>query len=400
MKIKYFLGIIFSILFACSNILANDKFPFLNSSLLPRSEEDLWKSAPPAFRDPELRRTEQALRDPDERFGAFNQRRKLGPKFFSIYPGFTVQLMTLSVGNAFGSGTMAHENADIQGSIDLKLPDFQIGKYWGFSFLVKTSYFNLDRQIIREPGSSGSGSSSGSRNSSGSSGLSSSRYFLFNSSSNDNAASESTSSRKDLGTRVRGRYSYSFPIIYYGEEGVDRFRVGVGFGPAEAVLEGEIAFTSGFNPLLFTGGNLPRDQYLRGLGTFALLNGTNPGIDPLRTYFLLNLSEGNNLNYYGTYLFSKGQIINPIQNPLNLLQYIILKGQTGFTDFEILTLLSLGNGSVSTRVRTSGAWMLFWEIPFGDVNIRFSGAGPVFKANNYEFQFSIFEMAVYLPIDF
>lgn len=351
--------------------------------------------------------------DPDERFGSFDQRRVLGPKYFSLYPGATATLSNIKVVSKFGDGTMIQRNPDIEPMIDLKLPDWQLGKYFGISFLARNIRYDLNLQRRPSPPGSRRRSGSGSSSSSGSSGSGlyswipagsmgswhSIHAFGSSDSSNNNQSGTGRSGSMELGTRLTGNYILTMPVFYFGKRGVDHYKIGFGLGPANALIQGDVSLNGNINPLIFTN-SADRGSYLRALGVYNLANGTDPGIDPIRSYLLLNIDKGNNLENYGRYLFAKGQIQNPVQDLNTLATYYYLRLNTDFNDLEILSILSLGNASVSTRTRTDFAWMLYWEVPFGDLNLRLSYSGARFRSRDLRFDFTVFEFATYMPIDF
>lgn len=69
------------------------------------------------------------------------------------------------------------------------------------------------------------------------------------------------------------------PAIYYGKEGNDKFRLGLGLGFSKAKIQETADFNNG-----------------------------NIDADPYRAYLLSNLSAGNNLESLGLYALIKGDV--------------------------------------------------------------------------------------------
>lgn len=184
----------------------------------------------------------------------------------------------------------------------------QIGKYWGITFHSRTYEFDYNRQNVKSEN-------------------------YFSGASDGGSASGSGYSTKDLGSRIRGRYSHAFPAIYIGAEGEDR---------------------AGF---------------LDEVAKSQLLFGADPTFDPLKTYFLANLNQGNNLELLGVYLVGKGDVRVPNFNLVTILQLQYLNNTRNYTPLELFTF-------------------------------QLQVTSPLYYSGINRFRFSFIDLSIQIPIEF
>ncbi|TGL78156.1 hypothetical protein [Leptospira yasudae] len=309
--------------------------------------------------------------------------KKKGPKWFSINPGITLESVTVDITGKGNNATMTQEGpGKATWMLDVKSRDFQFFEYVGVHLLLHNSSFFLDNQFMPKPVEAPSGSSSSS--SSGSS-------------SNQSTSGDRT--KQDVNTRIEGVYSMAIPILYFGKEGSDSFRFGLGAGPANVRMTGSVDFQ---DPALSLGylllDSTNRTTFLNTISALQFITGNiSPASgDPLVSYLLSNLSTGKNLEMLGYYYASKG-LLKP--DPLALYAYFAHPGT--YTPLEALTLGSLARSQVNFSKQQVFSFMFYFETPkIGYFKFRLAFGGPLFKDNGYTYEFRTFHLALFTPIEF
>ncbi|RHX82469.1 hypothetical protein DLM76_07555 [Leptospira yasudae] len=309
--------------------------------------------------------------------------KKKGPKWFSINPGITLESVTVDITGKGNNATMTQEGpGKATWMLDVKSRDFQFSEYVGVHLLLHNSSFFLDNQFMPKPVEAPSGSSS--------------------SSSSGSSSSSSTSgdrTKQDINTRVEGVYSMAIPILYFGKEGSDSFRFGLGAGPANVRMTGSVDFQ---DPALSLGylflDSTNRTTFLNTISALQFITGNiSPASgDPLVSYLLSNLSTGKNLEMLGYYYSSKG-LLKP--DPIALYAYFAHPGT--YTPLEALTLGSLARSQVNFSKQQVFSFMFYFETPkIGYFKFRLAFGGPLFKDNGYTYEFRTFHLAFFTPIEF
>lgn len=312
---------------------------------------------------------------PGTRYGILNSRKVGGAEYFAIYPSITMQISTMDIKSPIGSALMVPENSlPVFVSLEAKSTSYHFGQYWGLVFHARTYEFDYNRQNVKTES-----------------------YFNGDSSSGGSGSGYST---KDLGSRIRGRYSHAFPAIYFGAKGEDRAKLGVGVGPSQATISGNANFYSSVNPVLFRAQGLDRAGFLDEVARSQLFLGADPSLDPLRTYFLANLNQGNNLELLGVYLAGKGDVSVPNFNLTTILQLQYLNNTGNFTPLEIFTLYSLNNGAYSNRLKSNATWTVFYEYPAEAFTFQIQVTSPLYYSGINRFRFSFIDVSIQVPIEF
>lgn len=307
-----------------------------------------------------------------DRYGFFNNRRKGGPKFFSISPSALMQVSSnATIRSINGAAFMrSRDELPITGSLEASSNYFPVGDNWGFTFNARTYEFNYDRQEVQ----------------------------LLNPFSD--ISSDSGIPVQNLGSRIRGTYSHAFPAIYFGSKKENSVKLGVGVGPSEVNLSGTANFYPTTNPLIFRSGELNRSSFLNEVGNYQLLLGNDPTIDPIRSYLLANLEQGNNLERLGLYLIGKGEARLPVNDIVTLLQIDFISRSGNYSLAEIYSLLILNNGLYSKRLRSNATWTFFLEIPSDTFIFKLQITRPIYYSREESFNFSFIDISAQVPIEF
>ncbi|PKA15666.1 hypothetical protein [Leptospira haakeii] len=306
-------------------------------------------------------------------FGSSSAKRKM-PKYFSIYPGFNVEEITVDISGKGNEAIMSQVTSNKPSWLfDLKSKEFQISEWIGVHLLVHNSDFYLDKQVVQED-----------------------PYAASDPFSEDKKSSNKRTSR-DVGTRMNGNYSMAMPVIYVGRDNEDSWRFGLGFGPANVRLTGTADFFKSSDIFTYTEGMYAnRTDYLNQLSMMQFYNGNinfREG-DPVVSYLLANLSQGNNLELLGLYYASKGL--------LNVDPFLLFFGdRTKYSDLELVTLNSLARSQVNVHATSVFSYMIFIETgKLGFVKFRLALGGPIFKQQGYTYEFRNLQFSAYMPIEF
>lgn len=297
------------------------------------------------------------------------------PKYFSIYPGVNAELVTIDItGNGHNATMTRKDPANVSWMLDLKSKEIQLSQWMGVHFLIHNSEFFLNNQFVERPlesqGSSSEGSNSGS----------------------------SSSSKEDIGTRMRGQYSMFIPIVYFGKEDPNSFRFGFGAGPANVRLNGSVDFMDPGLSLASVSfmANASKAEFLDHIAAIQFLNGnvSFSNGDPVVNYLLANLSQGNNLELLGAYYASKG-LLNAD------LLYLLVGNQSQYSPLELATISSLARTQVNMSVKNVFSFMFYFETgKIGPFKFRLAFGGPLFKENGYTYEFRTFQLSAFMPIEF
>ncbi|TGM53748.1 hypothetical protein [Leptospira vanthielii] len=338
----------------------------------------------------------QSVGKSGDRYGVLNLRKKNGPNYISLYPGVTYGFSEMIIKSQLGKADMAADlsiEKNIDFLMDLKSVDFQISENFGFTILGRAKPFLISRQRYEGDLSffeSGSNSSSNS-SSSGSSG---------SGSGSGSSSADTQISNEDIGTRVSGNYAFFAPAFYIGKEGIDHVRVGLGVGGGQIRFSGNANFQNTFLDILpLTFGNRPGgfDNYANLVGRVSLLNEQNFTGDPVRSFLLANLGQGENLQNLGLYMAAKGEIdLKNINHNQFFISYLMFQD---VTLIELLAISSISRGTVSAKQTYFVPVVLFAEYPTSFVNFRLTVMYSSFKAGNNHHNFNSLEIAAYLPID-
>ncbi|PJZ71423.1 hypothetical protein CH373_02680 [Leptospira perolatii] len=309
------------------------------------------------------------------------------PKYFSLNPGVTLESVTVDISGRGNNATMTQAGpGKSTWMLDIKSKDFQIGEWYGIHLLLHNSSFDLNNQFVPKPPSGPSTSDSGGSSS--------------GSTSNTSPTGSGDRVKADLNTRMEGVYSMAIPIFYLGKSNSDSFRFGLGVGPSQVRLNGNVDFS---NPLvnlaIGLGDSSNRTLFLNNISAIQFgLGNVNPSTgDPVVTYLLANLSTGNNLELLGLYLASKG-LLHPDPFALG----VLAMNPGLYTPLEALTIGSLARTQVSFSASTFTSFLFFFETPriFDIVRFRLAFGGPIFHQNGYTYEFRTFHLALYVPVEF
>ncbi|PJZ44598.1 hypothetical protein EHQ30_02650 [Leptospira brenneri] len=257
---------------------------------------------------------------------------------------------------------------------DLKSPEWQVSEYVGFFLFNRNGKFEQTSQVLK-------------------------RNEFAASQEGDNSSSNYTS---NIGTETKGSYSMFLPVMYIGEKGSDKFRIGFGYGISQVNIKGTSDFNNGQalqnNSLIFLNGGPTLDSKIDMIGRYSLLSTGNIDRDPYRAYLLGNLSTGNNLEMLGLYSALQGEITPKSLDPISIYMFNSLtNGQ--LNPLELYALSTLLKGRVNTSSKYAQSYYFFWEVPFGPINWRVGVGFIDYKQNNFDVQLRNFETAIYVPID-
>ena len=301
---------------------------------------------------------------------------------FSINPGLIVSDSTLNINNSGYGGTLNPGAAVVSFSFDIKSSDIEFSEKSGVNFIFHSTPYVMKKQIFHYPGTKTDGDSSSSSS---------------ESSSNDNNTESSGQSKSvDVGTRVRGYYSYLVPAFY--TKPIENLRIGIGIGTGFASAKGTFQGESSTpmmlygNYFIFESASVEEKKEYLDLMSFYYFSGgmIEPGkSDPVITYLVLNLSKGRNLEYLGRYAYFNGYIK---QIPL-IYMLGAISGNGNLSSFmEIMGLMAISRGIVDINNTPLMTGLLFLEYQFPNnfsLNLIFGEAysfkkAPKLKFTNYE----------------
>ncbi|GBF50427.1 hypothetical protein LPTSP4_19520 [Leptospira ryugenii] len=313
-----------------------------------------------------------------ERYGLLKQRAAIGTEYFTLLVGGQYRSSNLIIQSPVGSHLRMpdEERNESKWFVDVKSKDFHFGEVWGSFLLVQSFNFELQKQTVQ-----------------------SSFLDTFRS---GNTVYGSNRQVQNLGTEVTGHITNIMPVFYVGDREKEFFRIGFGFGPSLVKMKGNPDFFNGNSeeaPLLALQGAGTTQEKIDRFGDLALLRNGKPETDPINVYLLSRLSEGNNLELFGLYQYSKG---NLDLGRLNGFTYYLLSqnSEANLTPLQIVSLMNVARSDLKLKEKYVSSFYLFFEIPFYDVTFRFGYGGPLYYQENYRVRFHNIDLSLYIPIDF
>ncbi len=311
------------------------------------------------------------------RFGLFHQRSEIGKEYISLMPGFQYRSSNLIVNAPNGAKLRMpdEEKNETRLFLDIKSRDYHFGEVFGVFLLYQNYDFELTKQTINK--------SYGGLVSNGSS--------IYGSNNRVN----------QLGTEVTGNITSLMPIFYVGDKEREVFRFGFGIGPNKVEMKGNPDFYNGWSveaPVLALRGEGTLTQKIDYFGDIALLRNGKPESDPLNVFLLSNLSQPGNLELFGLYQYSKGNLDISKLNP-STLYLTSVYSEGNLTPLQIISLASVGRSDFNLRKKYVSSFYFFFEIPFYDVTFRFGYGGPIYYQDDYRVRFHNIDLTVFVPID-
>jgi len=306
-----------------------------------------------------------------------------GPKWFSLNPGVTLESVTVDITGRGHNATMTQGGPGRSTwMFDVKSRNIQFTENIGVYLLLHNSEFLLNNQFLPKVAQADAPSSSESSGSS----------------SSGSSPSSDGRAKQNIGTRIRGNYTMAIPVLFYGNDKIGR--IGIGAGQANVSMNGSADFQNPLNTYAFLGlDSSNKVNFLDTVSKYQFITGNiNPvSGDPVATYLLSNLSQGNNLELLGLYYASQGLLRNP--DVISLLPYI--RNPRLYSPIEAYALASLAVSNVNFARQNVFSFMAYYETPkFGYFRFRLAFGGPVFKDNGYKFEFTTFHLALFVPIEF
>ncbi|HNM06849.1 MAG TPA: hypothetical protein PKK05_28285, partial [Leptospiraceae bacterium] len=186
-------------------------------------------------------------------------------RLLSLNPGISFSHITSSVRrNDYTSLRTHYPFFQPNLALDIKSKEFRISENFGFLILNQSMFYRLNNQETDPIPDNVSVNNFGQMN------------FI-------NSDLKNRTNRQNLGTEVRGFYSFVFPVIFYGTPESDGFKFGAGIGRGIEKEEGEMFIKNRYQPLLAfanidSAGHFNSRQYLN---DFALYNLASGITDPL-----------------------------------------------------------------------------------------------------------------------
>ncbi len=321
--------------------------------------------------------TQPSYSSEKERFGLANQRSPIGREFFSLLPGIQYRSSNLIINAPNGSKLRMpdEEITETKFFMDIKSRDFHFGEVWGVFLLYQNFDFDLTKQTINKS------------------------YGGFQSTGTNVYASNNRVN--DVGTEMKGNITSLMPIFYIGDKEREFFRLGLGIGPSKVHMKGNPDFYNGWNaeaPVLALIGNGLLSDKIDRYGDIALLRNGKPESDPINTYLLSNLSQPGNLELFGLYQYSKGNLDISNMNGYTLL-LISQYAEGNLNPLQILSLAAVSKSDFKLKEKYVSSFYFFFEIPFYDVTFRFGYGGPIYYQEDYRLRFHNVDLSVFVPID-
>jgi hypothetical protein len=311
------------------------------------------------------------------RYGLFNQRSAIGTEYFTLLPGLQYRSSNLIVSAPNGSKLRMpdEEKNETKLFLDIKSKDFHFGEVWGAFLLYQSFDFDLTKQTINK--SYGGFATTGSS--------------IYGSNNRVN----------QIGTEVNGNITSILPVFYIGDREKEIFRIGLGLGPSKVHMKGNPDFYNGWSaeaPVIALSGNGTLSEKIDRFGDLALLRNGKLESDPINVLLLSNLSQSGNLELFGLYQFSQGNIDISKMNFYSI--YLLSQLSEGnLTPLQIFSLASVGKSDLKLREKYVSSFYFFFEVPFYDVTFRMGYGGPVYHQDNYRVRFHNIDLSVYIPID-
>ncbi|MBR30111.1 MAG: hypothetical protein CMN77_02275 [Spirochaetaceae bacterium] len=364
-----------SILFPCVFV---SFYLFAGSGLVAQAFD------PTLIEDPE--KTEREKREDAERRQREKEEREARRKeamddyWIRLNPGFLLSSTSLTIsGQGFRSGTDAtmvnrRSFGKPDWMLDMKTKDFPLTQHWGVHVLAHTRTFDLKYQSYKETVTADDGSES------------------------------SETVVEDLGTRMRGYYALTVPVVYYNVNGKEEgFRFGVGYGPSVVRLQGSAALDSGLTlaPLFLA---QDRDTMVRDLQLNTLVQGSinfREG-DPVYGSLLLGLRDAGGLERMGVYLMARGDIKTDITT-LFLIHYLTsgqAPGNLLLTPLEAVGAVGLANLNLDFREDFAPSYFIHGEYVWKRAVIRLALGGPIFSRGGFRYSLTGVILSFSVPVRF
>ncbi|MDZ4727414.1 MAG: hypothetical protein SH817_14750 [Leptospira sp.] len=311
------------------------------------------------------------------RYGLLNQRSPVGKEYISLLPGFQYRSSNLIVSSPIGSKLRMpdEETNETKFFMDIKSRDYHFGSVWGAFLLYQNIDFDLTKQSIDKPYTAGLN-------------VGSSIYA-------------SNNRVNQIGTELKGNITSLMPVFYIGDREKEFFRMGIGIGPSKVYMKGNPDFYNGWSeeaPVLALIGNGQLSDKIDRFGDFALIRNGKTESDPINALLLSNLSQPGNLDLFGIYQYSKGNIDITKTNLYTM--YLINQLTEGsLTPLQIVSLATVGRSDFKLKEKYVSSFYFFFEIPFYDVTFRFGYGGPIYYQENYRVTFRNVDISVFIPID-
>ena len=326
----------------------------------------------------EREKQEEAERREEERKRREERRKKaMDDYWLRLNPGFVLSGGGLSItGQGFRSGTNATivEDAWKQPNwmLDVSSREWVISKNWGVYFLVHSRQLDLKFQSYTQTVQSEDGSE----------------------------GSETVT--EDLGTRMRGYYAATAPVLYYDFDGEPTgFRIGAGYGSSVVRLRGNASLNSGAAqaPLFIS-----QDQasFTRDLQLSAILQGglsLTEG-DPFYNSLLLDLQQPGGLANMGAYLIARGEI-RPDLYTVFLINYLTsgqAPGSIQLSPLEAIGAVGLARLQVDFRVDSAPTYYLMAEHTWEWATLQLAFGGPIFTRAGFKYDLTNMVISFSVPL--
>lgn len=339
----------------------------------------------PAF-DPTLienaERTEREKREDEERKAREAAEKEAARKkaekdyWISLNPGFLVSNANVSIKGKGGTAEMVSKKSFTAPDwmLDIKSPNYKLSEHFGVHMLLHTRRFDLKYQRYETDAPDVSEDSSGP-----------------------------TKVEEDLGTRLRGYYTLTVPVLYYDADGTELgLRVGLGYGPSFVQMQGSAALDNGLSnaPIILSPDRATMVQNLQisalALGSINFAEG-----DPVFSGLLLGLNQPGGLERMGVYMAARGDLGLDLTTAF-LIQYLSSDqppGDLKLTPLEALGAVSLSNININFEESYAPAFFLYGEYAWEYLTLRVALGGPRFKRNGFKYSMTNVIFSASVPIN-
>lgn len=297
-----------------------------------------------------------------------------------INPGFILSSTSIKIdGLGYRSGSNAHMVSKNRFGkpdwmLDIKSEDYPLTKHWGIHVLAHTRSFDLGYQEYTDVSTSEDGTES------------------------------SQTVTEDLGTRMRGYYALTVPVLYYNFNGRENGgKIGLGYGPSIVRMQGSASLDSGITtaPLFLS---QDRDTLVRDLQINTIVQGSinfQEG-DPFYGALLLGLQQPGGLERMGAYLIARGDVKADLYTVF-LINYLTsgqAPGDLQLTLAEAIGAVALANLNVDFREDFAPSYFLFGEYSWEHLTLRLAMGGPIFDRDGFKYDLTGIILSVSFPIRF
>lgn len=297
--------------------------------------------------------------------------------WISINPGFMVSNAIVRIKGKGGRAEMIAKNSFTSPDwmLDIKSPDYRISEHFGIHMLLHTRRFDLKYQ----------------------------RYETEVPDTSEDGGSTDTTVEEDLGTRLRGYYTLTVPVLYYSLDGGDKgLRLGFGYGPSFVQMQGSAQLDNGasYAPLFVSP---DRDTMVQNLQITALALGSinfTEG-DPIFGSLLLGLRDPGGLERMGLYMAARGDLGLDLTTVF-LIQYLSSDqppGDLKLTVLEALGAVSLANVNINFKESYAPSFFLFGEYAWDYLTLRIALGGPRIRRDGFRYNMTNAIISVSIPIN-